>query len=244
MTDAPKKSRPIEVVADAEPIKLGSILFTVVDPHRGHEVDYNRWYERDHFYSGVMIGPWTFAGNRYVATKDLKALRDPSTASITGEAERGSYVGVYWVLDGFHDLWNKWSVRQVRQLHAKNRMFEHRDHVHTLLYKFEWEFGRDEDGVPIELALDHNYPGFVAVWVDAAEGVSREEMWAHLQNDILPEVLPGTWRCSAPGFDRPADHASLLPRRGSQGRLGRGLRAPASADRRGGEGRSHRRDAV
>ena len=68
MTDAPKKSRPIEVVADAEAIKLGSILFTVVDPHRGHEVDYNRWYERDHFYSGVMIGPWTFAGNRYVAT--------------------------------------------------------------------------------------------------------------------------------------------------------------------------------
>ncbi len=192
MTDAPKKSRPIEVVADAEPIKLGSILFTVVDPHRGHEVDYNRWYERDHFYSGVMIGPWTFAGNRYVATKDLKALRDPSTASITGEAERGSYVGVYWVLDGFHDLWNKWSVRQVRQLHAKNRMFEHRDHIHTLLYKFEWEFGRDEDGVPIELALDHNYPGFVAVWVDAAEGVTREEMWTHLQADILPEVLPGT----------------------------------------------------
>ena len=192
MTDAPKKSRPIEVVADAEAIKLGSILFTVVDPHRGHEVDYNRWYERDHFYSGVMIGPWTFAGNRYVATKDLKTLRDPATASITGEPERGSYVGVYWILDGFHDLWNKWSVRQVRQLHAKQRMFEHRDHVHTLLYKFEWELGRDEDGVPIELALDHNYPGFVAVWVDAAEGVTREELWEHLQGEILPEVLAET----------------------------------------------------
>jgi hypothetical protein len=192
MSEAPKKSRPIEVIADAEPIKLGSILFTVVEPHKGHEVDYNRWYERDHFYSGVMIGPWTFAGNRYVATKDLKDLRDPRSASITGEHGKGSYVGVYWILDGFHDLWNKWSVRQVRQLHAKNRMFEHRDHVHTLLYRYEWEHGRDEDGVPIELALDHNYGGFVAVWIDAAEGVAQEEMWDYLRSDVLPTVLEGT----------------------------------------------------
>src|SRR5690606_13438681 len=30
-------------------VVLGSALFTLVDPHRGHEVAYNRWYERDHF---------------------------------------------------------------------------------------------------------------------------------------------------------------------------------------------------
>jgi hypothetical protein len=192
MSEAPKKSRPIEVIADAEPIKLGSILLTVVEPHKGHEVAYNRWYERDHFYSGVMIGPWTFAGNRYVATKDLKALRTPESAAVTGEQGKGSYVGVYWVLDGFHDLWNKWSVRQVRQLHAKDRMFEHRDHVHTLLYRFEWEYRREADGVPIELALDHPYEGFVPVWVEAAEGVSRDELWSYLQEEYLPSLLPGT----------------------------------------------------
>ena len=192
MSDEPRKSRPIEVIADAELIKLGSILLTVVEPHKGHEVEYNRWYERDHFYSGVMIGPWTFAGNRYVATKDLKALRTPESASVTGEQGKGSYVGVYWVLDGYHDLWNKWSVRQVRQLHAKNRMFEHRDHVHTLLYRFEWEHRREPDGVPIELALDHPYEGFVPVWVEATEGVSRDELWTYLQEDFLPGLLPGT----------------------------------------------------
>ena len=192
MSDAPRKSRPIEVIADAEPIKLGSILLTVVEPHRGHEVEYNRWYERDHFYSGVMIGPYTFAGNRYVATHDLKALRTPESAAITGEQGKGSYVGVYWVLDGYHDLWNKWSVRQVRQLHAKNRMFEHREHVHTLLYRYEWEFSRDEDGVPIELALDHPYEGFVPVWIDAAEGVTRDELWDYLSQEFLPNLLPGT----------------------------------------------------
>ena len=38
------------------PIKLGTLLFTMVEPEKGHEVEYNRWYEHDHFYSGCMIG--------------------------------------------------------------------------------------------------------------------------------------------------------------------------------------------
>ena len=41
------------IIAGAEPIKLGSMLFTLVEPRRGHEVAYNRWYERDHFYAGA-----------------------------------------------------------------------------------------------------------------------------------------------------------------------------------------------
>ena len=45
------------------PIRVGSCLFTMVDPNPGHEVEYNRWYERDHFYAGCMIGPWLFAGS-------------------------------------------------------------------------------------------------------------------------------------------------------------------------------------
>ena len=81
--DAPKKRRPIEIYAEAEPVKLGSMLLTLVEPHRGHEVAYNRWYERDHFYAGCMVGPYNFAGRRFVATADLKALRDPDPSAIT-----------------------------------------------------------------------------------------------------------------------------------------------------------------
>ena len=44
------------------PVAVGSMLFTLVDPHRGREVDYNRWYERDHFYAGCMIGAWNIKG--------------------------------------------------------------------------------------------------------------------------------------------------------------------------------------
>jgi hypothetical protein len=193
MTDiAPKSPRPLEITAGAEPIKLGSILLTIVEPRRGHEVAYNRWYERDHFYAGCMIGPYQFAGRRFVATADLKALRQPDPSPITGQPALGSYVAVYYVLDGYHDIWNRWAVRQVRALHAAGRMFEERDHVHTLLYRFVGEHRRDPDGVPIELALDHPYKGFVPLWIDRADGVTDDQLQEWLRNEHLPALLPGT----------------------------------------------------
>src|SRR5271166_4442004 len=188
---AKKTPRPIEIVAGAEPIKLGSILFTLVEPHRGHEVAYNRWYERDHFYAGCMIGPYQFAGRRFVATADLKALRDPDSSEITGEPERGSYVALYWVLDGYHDIWNRWAVRQVNALHANHRMFDERDHVHTLLYRYAWEVGRDADPVPVEVALDHPFGGLVAEWVDASAG-DNDALWSWLRDEHLGSLLAGT----------------------------------------------------
>jgi hypothetical protein len=191
MTDTQRQPRPIEIVAGAEPIALGSMLITVVEPHRGHEVAYNRWYERDHFYSGCMIGPYQLAGRRYVATADLKALREPDPSPITGEPARGSFVSVYWVLEGYHDVWNRWAVRQVRALHTAGRMFPERDHVHTMLYHYEWEHRGSPDGVPVELALDHPYDGFVPVWVDAADGVTNEDLWAWLRDEHLAALLAG-----------------------------------------------------
>jgi hypothetical protein len=189
---APKERRPIEVWAEAEPVKLGSMLFTVVEPHRGHEVAYNRWYERDHFYAGCMVGPYNFAGRRFVATAELKNLRDPDPSAITGAPTRGSYVSLYWVLDGYHTVWNRWALRQVNALHAAGRMFEERDHVHTLLYNYCWEYRRDPDGVPIELALDHPYRGLVSVFIDRAEDVSNEGLWEWLRAEHLPGLLPGS----------------------------------------------------
>jgi hypothetical protein len=183
---------PIEVVPAADPVKLGSMLFTLVEPRRGHEVAYNRWYERDHFYSGCMIGPYNFAGRRFVATAELKALRDPDSSAVTETPARGSYVTLYWVLDGHFALWNEWVLRQVNALHAAGRMFEERDHVHTQLYKYCWEFRRDPEGVPIEVALDHPYRGFVSVFIDRAEGVTNEALWDWLRSEHLPALLPGS----------------------------------------------------
>ncbi len=78
------------------PIKVGSMLLTLVDPHPGFEVAYNRWYERDHFYAGCMIGPWLFAGSRWVATRDLKDRRWPSDdETVACPPDAGSYVAIY-----------------------------------------------------------------------------------------------------------------------------------------------------
>jgi hypothetical protein len=186
----PPRQHPI--VAGAEPIKLGSMLFTLVEPHRGYEVAYNRWYERDHFYAGCMIGPYNFAGKRFVATADLKAARDPDPSEITGEPGRGSYLALYWVLDGYHDVWNRWAVDQVKALHKAGRMFAERDHVHTLLYRYAWERARDEDGLPAELALDHPSAGLVAVITDRADDVDAADFEAFQRDELLPGVLAGS----------------------------------------------------
>ena len=62
---------PYEEIARQLPndVRIGGALITMVEPHVGHEHAYNRWYEDDHFYSGAMHGPWTFAGRRWVAPR-------------------------------------------------------------------------------------------------------------------------------------------------------------------------------
>jgi hypothetical protein len=158
------------------PIRLGSSLFTLVEPHRGHEVAYNRWYERDHFYAGCMIGPYCFAGRRFVATRDLKALRYPASSSVIPDQEVGSFLSLYWLLDGHHDDWNRWAVDQVNLLHARGRMFAERDHIHTLLYRYQGAVAATGQGVPPELALDHPFPGLVTVFGTLAAGADSGQL--------------------------------------------------------------------
>lgn len=193
----PRPPRQHTVVAGAEPIRLGSMLVTLVEPHRGHEVAYNRWYERDHFYAGCMIGPYQFAGRRFVATADLKRLRQPDPSAITGSPARGSYVSLYWVLDGYHDVWNRWAVDQVKALHRAGRMFDERDHVHTLLYRFAWDARRPgsgrpgDEGVPAELALDYPSRGLVLVWTDAGAGEDPAAVGDWLRDEVVPGAVDG-----------------------------------------------------
>ena len=174
-----------------QPIKLGTMLFTMVEPRQGHEMAYNRWYERDHFYGGCLAGPYLFSGKRWVATKDLKAKRFPAASPVTPSADVGSYLAVYWVLEGTHDDWNRWSVDQVQMLHRDGRMFQERDHIHTVLYEFRWDVNRDEDGVPVELALEHPYQGMIAVIGERTEDRDMADVDAWFR-DHLPGALAGS----------------------------------------------------
>ncbi len=55
---------------------------------------------------------------------------------------------MYWILAGKFGEWIQWGTNQVNWLHANDRMFPHRDHIHTLMYKYRGEVHADEDGVP------------------------------------------------------------------------------------------------
>jgi hypothetical protein len=160
----------------AAPIELGTFLFTAVEPHRGHEVEYNRWYERDHFYAGCMVGAHQFAGRRWVATRRLKDLRSPDDSPLCPDPASASYLALYWVLAGFHDEWSRWAVRTVKELHAEGRMFDERDHVHTALYEHHSSHQRSPDTTPIELALDRAFDGLVVTAADLAPDVRIDDV--------------------------------------------------------------------
>lgn len=167
--------------ADTE-VRVGSMLFTMVDPTRGHEVAYNRWYERDHFYGGCLIGPWLFAGRRWVATRELKDLRfptgTPSANAVADPLDAGSYLATYFVHKGHEAEHFAWANKQVFELYANGRGFDERRHAHTVLYFTTGDDHRDPDGVPAHMALDHPYSGLVSIHVDRLGDTTHAEFTA------------------------------------------------------------------
>jgi hypothetical protein len=184
---------PLEVAGPEEyPVKVGSMLLTLVDPHKGFEKAYNRWYERDHFYGGCMEGPYQLAGSRWVATREMKSLRWPAGDKVANPYDAGSYVAIYWVLKDHQPEWDEWSLIQVKALYENGRGFAERSHVHTANYDYVAVDYRDEDAVPLTLALDHHYDGIVAVWLDGKDGRDSAATHADLSKELLPEVLAGS----------------------------------------------------
>ncbi len=175
------------------PVKVGSLLFTMVDPQRGHEVVYNRWYERDHFYAGCMVGPWLFAGRRWVAPRRLKDLRFPADSTIARPTvQAGSYVALYWIHAGHHDEHHEWGGKQAAWLYQNQRGFNERTHVHTLMYTHDWTRYRDADPVPLELSLDHPFAGMASVFIERREGVTQEEFDVWFRGQRLGPFLAGS----------------------------------------------------
>lgn len=204
---------PLDVGGVADyPVKVGSMLLTLVDPSPGFEKAYNRWYERDHYYAGCMVGPYLFAGSRWVATRPLKDMRFPAgDESVAKPTNAGSYVAIYWVEKGHHgDHFDQWARDQVRWLYAEGRGFSERHHVHTVLYDHLGAVYRDPDPVPVDLALDASYDGIYSVWMDATTGSAADlhdkiatTHMADLVKDSSIEIA-SSWTPSA-GENEPKD---------------------------------------
>jgi hypothetical protein len=172
--------------------KVGSALITLVEPHVGHEHAYNRWYEDDHFYSGAMAMPWMFAGRRWVATRDLQALRYPDDSLIAQPLSNGKYLATYWITAGRYDDHLRWTVASNQRLLPDGRIYLERTHVYTSFQDYVGPVYRDGSGPRDIHALDHPYQGLVMEVVDGAEGVTRDRLWTWLRDERIPSVLAGS----------------------------------------------------
>lgn len=195
----------MEPYAGDEEVRVGAMLFTLVDPHRGHEVAYNRWYERDHFYSGCLVGPWLFAGRRWVATRALKDLRFPAgvptDSAVASPLDAGSYLATYFVHAGHEAEHFAWANKQVFELYSNGRGFDERSHAHTALY-FTTGSDGSAGGVPPHMALDHPYRGLVSIHVDREGDTSDPDLRSWFGDVAFPALR-------APGDDGSASPVDL-----------------------------------
>jgi len=170
-------------------VLIGGALITMVEPDPGHEHAYNRWYEDDHFYSGAMHGPWTFAGRRWVAPKALRARRAVVAEPLTNPPEAGCYISTYWVTAGHEDDNARWSFEAMgNALMPFGRGFPHRQHVYTAFQHYRFGLVRDTGPMQPHLALDASFLGLLVEVIDAPDEASLPELEQWLQ-DHLPEHL-------------------------------------------------------
>jgi hypothetical protein len=173
-------------------VALGAAIFGFVEPHRGAEVAFNRWYERDHLPAGGAMAPWTLGTQRWVATRALKALRYPADGPIANPVERGSYLSAIWIADDRYDEQQAWVAEQMKIIAAMDRNFARRDVITTAGYDYRGGVFRDADGVPAEQALDHRYPGIVLAWLERAPDVPLAAFERWLREVQLPGWIAGS----------------------------------------------------
>lgn len=178
-------------MADGTHVDLGQAMITMVEPTTDPDRlrEYNRWYEHDHCYSGVMVGPWAFSYGRFVATRRLKDLRFPAGSTVASPVDTGSFIAFYWYLAGKIDEHFAWSFPATQQLAAEGRMNGDRTHISTSLYDFRGSVNRTGWPVPAEISLDHRYPGLVCLWLDRAERAGTDALVTSLRDDLLPQAL-------------------------------------------------------
>jgi hypothetical protein len=170
-------------------VELGHAIFGLVEPHRGHEVAWNRWYERDHLIAAGSCAPWTIAIQRWIATRREKALRYPERNPICEPVTRGSFLAAIWIQNGRYDDQQRWVAEQMKLLAANGRNFDQRDVLTTAGYDYLGGALRDADGVPPELALDRRYPGIVLVWTERQPQASLDAANTWLTRELLPGAI-------------------------------------------------------
>jgi hypothetical protein len=170
-------------------VELGHAIFALVEPHRGFERAWNRWYERDHLPAAGACAPWAFSTARWVATRREKALRYPRENPVCRPVERGSFLAAIWIQRGRYEEQQAFVAERMRVLAAHGRGFEQRDVLSTAGWDYLGGVLRDVDGVPPELALERRYPGLVLVWSERRPERALGELSGWLAGELLPALV-------------------------------------------------------
>ena len=184
---------PYEEIARQLPndVRIGGALITMVEPHVGHEHAYNRWYEDDHFYSGAMHGPWTFAGRRWVAPRALRARRTAVESSAVQPPDAGSYISLYWITEGHEADNERWSFLSMAEaLMPHGRGFTARNHMYTAFHRYRFGLVRDAGPMKPHLALNAPYVGLLVEVIDAPSQDALVDLEAWLRDEHIPAHLP------------------------------------------------------
>ena len=180
-------------------IRLGSLLVSLMDAAPARERSFDRWYDRDHFHAGCMTGPGFFAGRRFLATRELRALRPADAPPFLDDARAGAFLALYFIAAGQHAATEAWAVERVNALRAEGRMHPDRRPVHAGFYHHAFGVERDPEGVPAELALHHPFEGVVLATYEAAQEGAGADLEVALVERLM-NAIAGSSVTLALGF--------------------------------------------
>jgi hypothetical protein len=159
----------IQVQPGDEPfqVALEGVVFTMVDVHAGHDADFERWYEGDHFYAGGVLAPGVLNGQRFYSTPALRRSRYVSDDCPLPDPLLGTNLAFYFLTTGglqsFYDFINP----QLFTLRSLGRMFSERTHVNTDGYRVEQVLAfRGASTVRPHVTLDHPFAGVFVAYLD------------------------------------------------------------------------------
>lgn len=181
-------------LAAARPLAatLGGALITMPQAHAGREEAFNRWYEDDHYISGAMVGPWLFAGRRFVRCKLPRFAGSGMTPT-----EMGSFISLYWAIAGHvDDAWH-WVQAALKELIADGRGPRDRTRVYSAMHDFEFAHIFDPAPMAEIHALDYPYRGLAVELIDAPDEGSRDGLLQWLRDDFIPAHRGPAGQCLA-----------------------------------------------
>lgn len=164
----------------------------MIEPEAGYEAAFNRWYSDDHFYAGGMSLPGIFAGRRWIATKELRSLRQASSSDL---ANFGCFLHLN--LFSSHQL-NEVNESLSKTLHLlgkEGRMYPTeipRRHLYTAIAPYEAVVYREHNGGegPLDIhALDYPFAGVVLELIDSNKNHTRADALNWLRKDFIPSTI-------------------------------------------------------